>query len=84
MSVTLTGVFEETRSGEGWGSRKGSEATSSHSAVQSTGPGFKWAGAEKTTSLGSATGSAYTVDTSKTSKVGNTVLYQEGHQKCGI
>lgn len=25
MSVTLAGVFEETKSGEGWGSRKGSE-----------------------------------------------------------
>lgn len=58
--------------------------TSSHRALQFTRPSFKWACAEKTTSLGSATGSAYNVDTSKTSKVGDTVLYQEGNQKCGI
>lgn len=84
MSVTLAGVFEETESGEGGGQEREVNATPSHSALQFTCPSFKWVCAEKTTSLGSATGSASNVDTSKTSKAGDTVLYQESNPKCGI
>ena len=88
MSATIAGVFEETESGERWGSRKGSQhhpfSYPASIPPLCPDPSFKWACAVETTSLGFTTGSAYNVDTSKTSKVGDTVPCLEWNQKCGI
>lgn len=66
----------------GGGQEREANTTPSHIPLQSTphlhpDPSFKWACAVETTSLGFTTGSAYNVDTSKTSKVGDTVLCLE-------
>lgn len=61
----------------GGGQEREANTTPSHIPLQSPRPSFKWVFAVETTSLGFTTGSAYNGDTSKTSKVGDTVLYLE-------
>lgn len=54
--------MKRLRAERGGGQEREVNATPSHSALQFTRPSFKWVCAEKTTSLGSVTGSAYNVD----------------------